>query len=94
METAQFIEPFDYIKSYGESTSSDHMTLTVEKKVHELRLLSRLLAAMVRKGCIDKELRAVLIYQAIVVDAVDYNLNWTKARKDFRIGALCLKYMP
>lgn len=62
-------------------------------KDSELADLRDLIAEMHAKGATAEEIRSVVFYSMVIMDADKKHLNWKQAKADFGISALMEKYM-
>ena len=60
----------------------------------ELSMLSSLIFVMTLKGAADVEIRDAVMYSMVVIDCEKKELDWRKAKADFRIEELEEKYFP
>lgn len=58
----------------------------------ELAFCGDLVADMFTSGACDEDLRKVIMYSMVIIDAEKLNLDWEKARDDFEIIEMIKKY--
>ena len=63
-----------------------------EKKRRNLNQIAGLLDKLIVCNAPDSEMDQVFMYALVVMDAVKFNLDWKRARKDFGIIELSDKY--
>lgn len=60
----------------------------------ELIFISDLIFEMVDKGATDEEIRNIVMWSMVVIDAKKKQLDWKKACEDFKVMEIVHKYSP